>query len=587
MEWFNLRIVCDIEANALVNPDKLWCLCAKDIDTGERYKHTVEEPDYLLKIKELLERADEIIGHNFIAYDRVVINSLVGYLIPLKKITDTLVLSRLIKPIRDGGHSLERWGRFFKKYKKHHEEWDRFSPEMLERCEGDVEINAQLYTYLLNEGKGFSRRSIRLEHQVALILHRVQEQGFALDVEATNKLYQTCSARAQVLFHKIQSEAPALPKRVREVTFSVTKSGRLPSRLQKLGIEGIEGLFTLIKWQELDLNSPKQVVRYLNYCKWKPTIKTKAGSPKICEENLDTLPDTAPETAKLIKEYLICNSRANAIKNWLDNTGPDNRVHGKIFHIGAHTHRAGHRNPNTANIPGVKDKKGRPNLYGPECRSCWVVFGDDRRLVGVDAKGIQLRILAHLINSKEFTDVLLNGDPHQVNADALGITRPNAKTFIYAYLLGAGDAKVGSIVGKGSNEGSRIKDAFLQKWPGLKKVRAWLQDCAHQGYMVMPDGRRIAVENAHYGMGVALQGIESIIMKQAMVLWYSEARRRKLDAFIVAWVHDEFQIDCHKDCVVEAADLMVQCIIKAGEMLHLNCPMDGEYKIGMNWKETH
>jgi DNA polymerase-1 len=205
----------------------------------------------------------------------------------------------------------------------------------------------------------------------------------------------------------------------------------------------------------------------------------------------------------------------------------------------------------------------------------------------VDAKGIQLRILAHLINSKEFTDVLLNGDPHQVNADALGITRPNAKTFIYAYLLGAGDAKIGSIVGKDANEGKRIKEAFLAKWPGLKRVREWLKECARVGYMCMPDGRRIAVENAHYGMGVALQGIESIIMRQAMVLWYSRVKELKLDAKIVAWIHDEVQLDCSLTNAEEAGIVMVESIQKAGQLLKLNCPMDGEFKIGMNWCETH
>ena len=74
-------------------------------------------------------------------------------------------------------------------------------------------------------------------------------------------------------------------------------------------------------------------------------------------------------------------------------------------------------------------------------------------------------------------------------------------------------------------------------------------------------------------------------MKQALVVFNDLVSN--LDANVVANVHDEWQVEVHKDHAEAAGDLGVQAIITAGIQLELNCPLDGEYKIGNNWSETH
>ena len=60
-----------------------------------------------------------------------------------------------------------------------------------------------------------------------------------------------------------------------------------------------------------------------------------------------------------------------------------------------------------------------------------------------------------------------------------------------------------------------------------------------------------------------------------------------LDAKFVANIHDEWQMEVREDIANFVGELAVNCIIKAGEYYNLRCPMDGEYKIGENWSETH
>jgi hypothetical protein len=136
--------VFDLEANGLYDEaDTIWCICAKDVDTGDTYEYTVEnntKPSFL-------DKATELIGHNIINYDLPVLEKLWSWR-PSDdvKITDTLVMSRLFNPDRpkpsnpackSGPHSLEAWGYRVGKGKPDHEDWHVFSPAMLRRCQED------------------------------------------------------------------------------------------------------------------------------------------------------------------------------------------------------------------------------------------------------------------------------------------------------------------------------------------------------------------------------------------------------------------------------------------------------------------
>ena len=91
--------------------------------------------------------------------------------------------------------------------------------------------------------------------------------------------------------------------------------------------------------------------------------------------------------------------------------------------------------------------------------------GDGYKLVGCDASGLELRMLAHYLafyDGGEYAKTVIEGDIHSLNQEAAGLeTRDQAKTFIYAFLYGAGDAKIGEIVGGSAREGQMLKRKFL------------------------------------------------------------------------------------------------------------------------------
>jgi len=84
-----------------------------------------------------------------------------------------------------------------------------------------------------------------------------------------------------------------------------------------------------------------------------------------------------------------------------------------------------------------------------------------------------------------------------------------------------------------------------------------------------------------------LQGAGAIVMKQAVVLLHKKLRQSKIDFKIVANVHDEWQIEVEDSRADEAGQLGKQAIKEAGIVLKMRCPLDGEYKVGNSWKETH
>ena len=293
------------------------------------------------------------------------------------------------------------------------------------------------------------------------------------------------------------------------------------------------------------------------------------------------------QTAELIKDYLLLQKRISQIKSWFDCVGSDGRVHGRVITNGAVTGRMTHSSPNMAQIPNSG------SLYGPECRECWTV-DDGYVLVGADASGLELRMLAHYMKDDEYVKTVVEGsskdgtDVHTKNQKAAGLqTRDQAKTFIYGFLYGAGPAKIGAIVGGSAKDGQRLIDSFLKATPSLQRLRDTVAKYAVKGFVPGLDGRKIWVRSEHSALNSLLQGAGAIVMKQALVILEKDIRVNKLRAKFVANVHDEWQIECHPDDAEAVGKLAVSSIKAAGEYFNLRCPLDGEYKIGKSWRQTH
>jgi DNA polymerase I-like protein with 3'-5' exonuclease and polymerase domains len=225
--------------------------------------------------------------------------------------------------------------------------------------------------------------------------------------------------------------------------------------------------------------------------------------------------------------------------------------------------------------------------YGVECRSLFTVE-KGYKLVGCDAASLELRMLAHYMKDEQYAREIVEGDIHTKNQTAAGLeTRAQAKTFIYALLYGAGPAKIGKIVGGSAAHGQKLIDTFLRNTPSLKRLRDKVEKLSVQGSLPGLDGRRLFIRSSHAALNTLLQGAGAIVMKKALVLLDEQLRRYKLDAKFVVNVHDEFQLEVKEEHAQRVGELAVDSIKKSGVVLGLRCPLDGEYKIGDNWCQTH
>ena len=570
-----MQLVFDIETNGL-NPSVIWCICA--IKGDEMI--TIEMPDKQTW-QCLMEGVTEVIGHNIIRYDVPVVERLLDVSIDCK-ITDTLVMSRLYNPQLEGGHSLAAWGERLKFPKGDYYDWSALTPEMVVYCQQDVRVTERVYKVLMQEIGSFGNDSVDLEHDVQYSISKQIQNGWLLDERKATDLVAELQEKQNEVKEQVHKAFTPLPTFVKEIEPKFKKDGSLSSvGLKFLGDDwqNVEGRFSRIDWPEFNLGSRQQIGRYLRRFGWKPEKFTETGQPIVDEKTLEDVTDI-PE-AQLIAEYLMVQKRIAQVQSWLDAIESDGRVHGQVNACGAVTGRMTHSKPNMAQVPAV----GAP--YGYECRACWVV-PEGHKLVGVDASGLELRMLASFMNDKEYTNEILNGDIHTTNQRNAGLsTRSQAKTFIYAFLYGAGDAKIGSIVDGSQRTGARLRQRFLDNTPALAELRERVALASQRGYLRGLDGRCLHIRSEHSALNTLLQSAGAVVMKKALQIFEQYAPKWKLDYKLLGSIHDEYQIEAKEDHADKVGYLMVESIKAAGIALNLKCPLDGEYKIGNNWAETH
>ncbi|QDB71007.1 DNA polymerase [Bordetella phage vB_BbrP_BB8] len=640
----------DIETNGLLDTvTKIHCLVIKDTTTGKVSKYTAENMEEGLQSL----MTGPICGHNIIKYDIPVIQKLYPWFtFDRSQVFDTLVATRLIySNLKDidsgllkkkklpgplfGSHALEAWGyrlqmmkgeyaaEFKERMGDEYEEgmeWREFSPEMLDYCVQDVKVTAALYAKII--AKEYSQEALELEHQVAWLMAQQERNGFPFDATKAATLYATLAQRRGELERELKEEfrfwfapdgATRRPPKSRKVwiedpnggdTRRIKKKGQ-PAYFERGYYESYtEGVpFTKIKIVEFNPGSRDHIAdRLTKLYGWEPELFTEGGKPKVDEEVMEKL-EYPP--CKLLTEYLMVQKRISQLAEgdnaWLK-MERKGKIHGSVNPNGAVTGRATHAFPNIAQVPAVKKTKqgilyGGEGGYGHECRE---LFGVPPGwfLVGADASGLELRCLAHFMaryDGGKYGKAVVEGDVHTDNMNAAGLdTRDNAKTFIYAFLYGAGDAKIGKIVRKGPVEGKKLKAQFLRKTPALKRLIEAVRASAKRGYLIGLDKRQLHVRSAHAALNTLLQSAGALICKKWLLLLEEELQARGLkhgwdgDYAFCAWVHDEVQIACRTREVAEVvAGVATACVTKAGEYFNFRCPLAGEAKIGTNWAETH
>ena len=602
-----MALIFDIETNGLLDKTtKIHSLVIYDTEKDCLYSctdhpYTYGEPEaYAHTIQEglnLLQEAEEISGHNIVKFDIPVIQKLYPSFQPKGKIFDTLLMSKLVYPdvgekddrriikglfpskLR-GKYSLKAWGYRLGELKGDYNEqedcWYKWSIDMQRYCEQDVMVTKKLFDLL--KSKDISEEAVKLEHQFAQIIFKQEQRGVCFDKEKAIDL------TAELVKEKLKLEEQlkkAFPNEIIEEEF-------IPKVNNKT--KGYVKGQPFIKRTEIEFKpSSRQMIadRLIKKYGWKPKELSPTGLPKVDEEILKELDY---EEAPLLVDYFLVTKTLGQLadgKNaWLKLVESDGAIHGRVDTIGAVTGRCTHNAPNLAQVPSARGFKGK------ECRSLFKAR-QGYKLVGTDASGLELRMLAHYMNDKDYTNEILHGDIHTANQRAAGLpTRDNAKTFIYGFLYGAGDAKIGSITGKGSAEGKRIKAKFLESLPQLARLTKGVkQRIAKRGYLKGIDGRILKVREQYKGLNVLLQSAGAIVMKKALCILADdiEAKGWKIndDVAFVLNVHDEYQAEVKEELVDKYKVMAVEAIKKAGEYFNMRCPLDGESKVGNNWYDTH
>jgi DNA polymerase I-like protein with 3'-5' exonuclease and polymerase domains len=565
------RLFLDTETNS--THDHIWCC------------YTYNEDGYVCHTEAttlipLIENSDKVIGHNLIGFDAGVLKRCWGVKIPAKKAIDTLILSRLYNPNLEGGHSLAAWGERTGQKKTDYAQayefktgllasnrWDNPDLGLLyEYCKDDVAALVATYDMVTKmlEKEQFSEQSIKLEHDVAIIIQRQKEHGFRLDIK-----------KAQSLLAMLQSKMVDIENTMQDVFPPYVESGRKNKRTGA----PLKDIIT-----PFNPGSRQQIAERLEKLGVKFTKKTDKGAVIVDETVLVSI--DLPE-AKLLSEYLMLQKRVAQIGSWLEEVKDTGRVHGSVITNGAVTGRMTHSSPNMAQVPN----KGSP--YGEDCRELWVV-DEGNVLVGADASGLELRMLAHYMKDDAYIKTVCEGsskdgtDVHTQNQKAAGLaTRDEAKTFIYAFLYGAGSEKIGKIVGGNARDGQKLIESFLSNTPALKTLRNNVSKYASKGFVPGLDGRKIWVRSEHSAVNSLLQGAGAIVMKQALVLLDEQLRKKKIWYGFCVNVHDEWQIETKEKDGELVGQLAVQSIQKAGELLGLRCPVSGEFNTGKTWRDTH
>ena len=598
-----MKVFFDIETDGL-DATKVHCICAMlDNDEPTVYNFIGGEANGLFRDWLASENVDTLVGHNIINFDVPVLRRLSG-LDWSFNLRDTLVLSRLYNPSLDGGHSLRAWGERLGDYKGDYQGgWEDYNQEMLKYCQQDVRVTKSLYQHLV-KCLTFSE-AVDIEHNTAEIIKQQTDNGMVLNEERAYELLAEMKEKVLDIEDEVHKrfeplpvwiELPYLPDKMFKKDGSMTK--RYQAQLDKgahFRDSVREGLACMewgyYEYPEFNLGSRQQIAKYLQHFGWKPKAFTEKGNVIVDEKVLKTV--DIPE-AQLIVDYLTLTKRIAMVKSWIeainDKTG---RVHGNVNPCGAVTGRMTHSKPNCAQVPATKHGKdgkvlwGFEGGYGADCRDLWVV-PKDYKLVGCDASGLELRMLAHYMNDDKYTNEILNGDIHTANQKSAGLhTRDQAKTFIYAFLYGAGDSKIGEVAGGGAKRGRILKKNFLDNTPALKQLRDKVTQSSDKGWVTGLDGRKLHIHSKHSALNTLLQSAGAVIMKKALILLDSYAKQYKIDYKFVLNVHDEFQCEVRNDQADFFGGLAVGSIVQAGESFKLNCPLDGEYKVGETWQQTH
>lgn len=608
-----MRLVYDIETDGL-DATKIWCLVAIDINTGLTFKFSDEDNLHgsIADGVAMLERAELLIGHNIIGFDNRVVDKLYGTDLNSKRIHDTFVMSQVLSYKRNHRHGLAGWGEKLRNSKIHFDDFSQYSKEMLRYCVQDVRVNWDVYKVLLKEYNAIYARNpkikegLKVEHDVAVFNARVRERGWRLDVPKANATLDRMVARMKEITDIIEpklgtktvyiDKEPKFPKYKKNGDFNhhtvkhLTEYFGHEVKPSDTHLIQPEETFQRTRQEQIELGSTDLVKDWLLENGWKPDEyqKKKVGfewitmGPKLTSTSLKAFgPD-----GEMIDEYYTIRSRKATIEGWL-NKQVNDRVHGNMWTCGTPTFRCRHEV--IVNLPAVSA------VWGKEIREL-LIADDDWVIVGADSSGNQLRGLCHYVANADFTNEVIYGDQHQRNADALGCSRPIAKSYLYAYLFGAGDAKLGQVLTGKANAsvGKKSRDDFAKGIHGLQQLKdkltsLWKKTKFQTGEGQIPglDGRLVFCPSDHQLLNYLLQSAEGITCKAAVSWQMMKIKEEGLRAEPRLFYHDESAWCVHPDDAERVGQILKDSFAEGPKMFGVECMDGGDPCFGNSYADVH
>lgn len=642
------KCVADLEGDGLLQDcTTIHCGVFIDIETEEVFKFP---PDKMIQMQEFMDTCSLLAFHNGFGYDFPVMEKVLGYTYKGKKV-DTLVLSRLLYPdrispkgVRAGPHSVESWGATFGRLKPEHEDWTKYSEEMMHRCVEDAHIQLGIYRKCQQKAikEGWPKKAFDMTNKLFDILSRQERSGWPVSVPRIERNVAVLERAIRMIDSKLGKDLPM----VIELPYGdshVKKPFKIDKSLSKIARnwftteqerKAVSGPFTRINFRPVNLESPDELKEFLLGEGWEPQewnfkrdpntkrpLKDSSGnfirsSPKLNGD--DPFIGLDSELGALAAKRVQCKSRKSILEGWLRSVRPDGRISQRITGIAA-TGRLTHS--------GIVNVPGNEAFFGKKMRSCFVTE-PGFVLVGTDSASCQDRMLlgranAYGVNDPVFEDMLLNGDKekgtdaHTRARDAINpvltsfgkpeISRGSAKNFNYGYKFNAGDRKLGSMANGGVDLGKAIRAALdgiftaqvgvqqhlIEEWrrTAVPYLNDWNRTDFKNGRIRGLDGRPVRIEKEKDVLVYALQSDEAIMMQTALCFLDFWLRKEGLvydrDYFFCANIHDEYQACVRKEVLDVYVPLANKSISHAGTILGIQCPHIGDSDVGTTWAETH
>jgi DNA polymerase I-like protein with 3'-5' exonuclease and polymerase domains len=670
-------ILYDLEADGLdVRPDmRVWCAVTIDLTTDEVVRYRSHELEAFYAAVRGKPRA----AFNGFAYDeRVLASKDPDY--RAGGAVDVRVLCKAAWPdapkvevhypdkVRHERHSLAAWGVRVgaeKALELQPTDWTRWDPAMLDYCEQDTRTLREVWRWLQQHAPGIANNPLArgLESRFAQILERRNRIGVQLDVPYLEKLLIELEAEQAGLYDKLTRGVPPFERQTSKRAYWTGPYGhRYPTKGRAPRAErGLlkPGPFEVEK-VEFNPNSANHIVDYLTKkYEWKPVEFTDAGNPLTEARVLRGLP--WPEASEFANYREVSKAVAylhsHSGQGYLDVVSPDGRLRSTIDHNGTVTHRCSHYTPNVGNI-WRRGERGRQIRQGFVSKPGWQLLGWDIARLELVGLGCLLqpyddgRFLELVQNEGE---TYSDHDLHWLTATALGLVdwwlpsllrsgvaeseakklvRDTAKTMVYAWLYGCGDATLGShvplppkdaclsiarkefrkyrahqraYVERFRKKGRTVEapwywgcyglrgEVFRQRLekgiPGVANLIAHLKQEAMRGYLTAVDGRPVRIRKDNAALNTKNQSWGAIVVKAITVFFVAEAERRGSlrgrDWDLVLHTHDEAQSEVDPDHVPTLETSFFVALRRAERLLRLPVHLNGEVKVGTSWSETH